>query len=391
MIWFRVYILLCLFAVACAIEEPSGEEKFISLGQKLGADLNDLSLIQQVHTRELVIGYAFADNNGCSTRYTDSQVKTDISDALNAWLDTLRGWSGLVASKGPIVSKFTYVKGQFVIGTPLDTDIAIGKEKHIRLANAEAYPSLQLWVTFQCYQGRSTYFWFKDASYAAITMLDEGLNIDYDTGTLLHEIGHAFGLYDTYVEEAHGTTSDCGEDLIVGCQPLAVMNLHNMLFSIHGEKRLGVDDIAGIRYVYRDIHANEQTCPADYTNELTTSGCKPKHPLVFAIMNGDLLNAAAIIKNMNAGQTNEELSALINKQDGKGQTLLHYAALRSASHGGDMYHLLIEHGANPLIQNNAGEMAIDIILQQLELALDARNTKTAQSLVTQVLQEAGKQ
>lgn len=370
-------LLSFVLVLACAVEPPSGDAKFVTLDQQRYG-LNNLSLVNQGHAQELVIGYAFFDNNGCSGRYTDNRVQSDISRVLNAWLEPLRGWSGLVASKGPIVDTYTYIKGEVSDGSVSATD-------------GNSIP--HLWVAFACREGRS-YYGFSittNPGPAVIVMYNSMASNygDYALSTLLHEVGHAFGLADTYVEQGGDSRryneSECGAAKIVGCEPLAVMNKTSWL--LHPlEVRLAADDIAGIRYVYRDIHAGERRCPAEYTPDMSTRGCRPKDPLIFAIMNGDIPNADALIKQSGA-LSDEDVTALINKQDGTGSTFLHYAALRSAGHGGASYHWLIEKGADITIKNNDGKTARDLLLPQIEKALDAQKTNIAQSLMSQALKD----
>ena len=384
----KMLILLvccCYLAVACAVEQPAGEIKFVTTGQIRGVAHHRVSLMQEAHADELRIGYLFADNKGCSGRYTDSKVKKDLTRVLDAWLEPLRGWDKLVSDKGAIVSKYVFYKGTVENYDP-DPSLLLNQLKNAFLTQQ---PSLK--VLFPCKPGRSYYVWTVSAMHtdSLIVQFDMGEGLNYALATLTHEMGHAFGLHDTYVGAGGASenydTSTCGSDAIVGCQPLSAMNVHYKVMLSH-EARLAADDIAGIRYVYRDIHAGERSCPDEYVGEATTGGCVPKNPLLFAIKNGDLLNAEKLIKE-DETVSDQDIANLINKPDGEGYTLLHYAALQSASHGGKVYDWLLKNGADSSIKDNAGNTPVDLLLPQIEMALDANDPRIAESLISQALKE----
>ena len=176
---------------------------------------------------------------------------------------------------------------------PLDDDQLLG-------------PVDVLSIIFYCRQGRSfarVYGFFpieihmhqEDNVYAGITDQKK-----FDLTTLHHEVGHAFGLGDTYIERddrkaeviSHYNISDGGSDYTIGKQPLSVMNASRQIgFNYMTEElQLGADDIAGINWLYdyrmfRDIALSD--CPADYLYEHSTKGCRPRYPLIFAVKQND--------------------------------------------------------------------------------------------------------
>ena len=111
----------------------------------------------------------------------------------------------------------------------------------------------------------------------------------YSRSTLLHEIGHAFGLADTYVEDDEdlhrfSIKSGGGLNYTVGKQPLSVMSgLSYVEVDPDEDSLLGNDDIDGIKWLYRYFHQRDtdvETCPSDYEFEIidrtkNISGCRP--------------------------------------------------------------------------------------------------------------------
>ena len=109
-----------------------------------------------------------------------------------------------------------------------------------------------------------------------IKIPDSNIIIDQDMQhTVLHEVGHAFSLGDTYISlggELEG-------------QPMSVMS-SNIFHDKDGNVILSRDDIVGIRYFYRYHNDPEErgkyrraikTLPADY------SGSTPAYPAIFEV------------------------------------------------------------------------------------------------------------
>ena len=91
----------------------------------------------------------------------------------------------------------------------------------------------ELDVIFYCTVGRS--FMITRTNPMQIHLFDEMGGETYSLATLVHEVGHVFGLADTYVD-ATGLTggpgrfnqSVCGSKHMVGCQPLSDNEQHKM-------------------------------------------------------------------------------------------------------------------------------------------------------------------
>ena len=186
----------------------------------------------------------------------------------------------------------------------------------------------------------------------------------YRLTTLHHEIGHAFGLGDTYVDLKRSASwrgrynvSDGGDAGTVGNQPISVMNWHYLIaLDSAGELQLGDDDISGINWLYNYYVAktiSSRGCPTSYHYERSTKGCIPRYPLIFAVKQ----NNFAIIKRL----LHFDSTINVNQQDELGNTALHYAANAQKIHGRTLYHYLISKGASTDLKNNNGKTARDLV------------------------------
>lgn len=348
----------------------SAEAKFVTLVQSLGEQGKPFSLLHKVHNESLTIRYGFAP--GCNSKYSDAQVERDITKVMRLWLEPLRDWSERPASD-PIVDTFTYLKGTAGEET--------GERNHRELSGPEGS---ELDITFYCQRGRT--FIFFGRTPPQIHIYEEAAN-SYSLSTLTHEVGHAFGLNDTYVEydntnsgrrfEAEGqlrhNRSDCGSEQMIGCQPLSIMNIDAWLVEDNNNPHLGEDDVAGLRWLYRYLITGDASCPSGFISELSTGGCIPADPLAFAMKQGDIANVIELLA---------ERGLPIDAQDDKGNTVLHYAAQRAASHGGYFYRQGIKAGGSPDIKNKQGETARDILLPSINSAMRSGKLHIAADLIS---------
>ena len=347
----------------------SADVKFVTLVQSLGDQAKPFSLLHKAHNASITIRYGFAPE--CNDKYTDTQVEDHITQVMRLWLSPLHNWNER-PSTDAIVDSFTYLKG-----------IAGEKQGELNSRELSGPAGSELDITFYCEQGRS-FIAFAETP-AQIHLYEEDAG-NYSLATLTHEVGHAFGLNDTYVEyettnsgkyyEADGqlryNQSDCGSELMIGCQPLSIMNVHVWLVDSNNILHLGEDDVAGIRWLYRYLVTGDVDCPLGFISELSTGGCVPEDPLDFAMKQGDIANAIELLA---------ERGLSIDAQDEKGNTVLHYAAQRAASHGGYFYRKGIEAGASPDITNIAGKSPRDILLPAIEKAVQLRRLYTAEDLI----------
>ena len=142
--------------------------------------------------------------------------------------------------------------------------------------------------------------------------------------SLLHEIGHCFGLLDTYVRNIPGEEFQVSRGGLVGTighQPASVMSGLNSPRP-HGT-RISQDDANGIVWLYKFYHENlplEDCIFPDYELEQSPDGCRPKYLLIFEIKYGREDLALEVMR--------DDENTDINAKDGDGMTALHYAIIK---------------------------------------------------------------
>ena len=145
--------------------------------------------------------------------------------------------------------------------------------------------------------------------------------------SLLHEIGHCFGLLDTYIrphltlEELRVSRGGIGRT--IGHQPGSVMSGHNAPLP-HGT-RISQDDANGMGvWLYKFYHENlplEDCIFPGYELEKDPDGCRPKYPLIFEIKHSNERLASNVI--------HDDENTDINAKDGDGMTALQYAVIKA--------------------------------------------------------------
>ena len=201
----------------------------------------------------------------------------------------------------------------------------------------------------------------------------------YRLTTLLHEVGHAFGLADTYIDSSPGImasrfsiASTGGDSSVIGKQPLSVMNKHSLVALDHlDEIDITDDDRNGIEWLYRryvigDVKSTD--CLGDYQFEASTNGCTPKYLFIHTARQGNIDAIDRLLKG--------DSKIDINQQDSLGNTALHYAATKEYRdlHGDKLYLYLqsICHPDNscsdPTIANNVGKTAEELFGDNDDLA-----------------------
>ena len=168
---------------------------------------------------------------------------------------------------------------------------------------------------------------------------------------IAHEIGHAFGLEDTYPLRKNDPRK---VDKNRG-QPASVMS-NIMFFDEDGELALGEDDKNAIRWLYKYYHSREDLKKLkdpcffkDYYYHTESETCRHKHPLITDLKNARFqevlmnkakhnhqaerhkLSATMILEDMAMQRIKDPYgdAGRINAQDNDGYTALHYAVLYS--------------------------------------------------------------
>ncbi len=366
-------ILSFVLLTSCILRPPPpADKKFMALHHEQRLRLHG-ALINKVHAPHLVINYGYGDDCPPEARNNDERLTGAVSKALRTWLQPLRDY----------------------------TDKQIVKDFRYRLVADPRPAAGDMWIIFHCGLGAST---------ALVGGATPGINLRSGTkaviqlmNSLMHEMGHVFGLDDTYIttkERGKPGVSKGGLKHTRGTQPNSVMALsgdirgHEDPIALDGLAVLFKDDINGIIWLYRHVHEGlplEDCAFPEYELEEDPMGCRPKYPLIFEIKYGrsdfwagEVLNDDRDI-DINA-QDKDGLTALhhavlkgykelvielskhqgidINAQDKDGLTALHHAVLKRFD---DVVARLIAHqDIKPFLKNADGHRALDLA-RQLEL------------------------
>ena len=260
------------------------------------------NLIRRVHKAEWVIGYVYTDNCPPKSRNNGAAIEEAITTSLRAWLQPVREMN----TGKPVVDDFRYVE-------------------KLEIAEAE-FKLYDLRIAFFCDLDTSHASVLADEAHPPALLMHRGTVVtDRFAFSLLHEIGHAFGLLDTYIRP-HLTLEELrvsrgGIERTIGHQPASVMSALNIPHP--WPTRISQDDANGIVWLYRFYHENlalEDCIFSDYELEKSPDGCRPKYPLIFEIKHGDENLALRVI--------NEDENTDVNAKDGDGMTALQYAVIK---------------------------------------------------------------
>ena len=296
----HLYLTLGLAVCLCFSTLPA-TQGFITFDHRTREEFKRKrnNLIRRVHKAEWVIGYRYMDNCPPSARNNGQAIEEAITTSLRAWLQPVREMN----TGKPVVDDFRYVPN-FVI-----------KE----IAELKQY---DLTVFFFCDFGQSSALTGANEAVPPEIHLHRGTVVDnHFKASLLHEIGHSFGLLDTYRRNIPGEefqVSRGGLLRTIGHQPGSVMSGMNVPRPILSS--ISQDDANGIVWLYKFYHENlplEDCIFPDYELEKSPDGCRPKSPLIFEIKHGDENLAIKVIR--------EDRNTDINAKDETGATALDYA------------------------------------------------------------------
>ena len=260
------------------------------------------NLIRRVHKAEWVIGYRYTDNCPPKSRNNGKAIEETITTALRAWLKPVRELN----TGKPVVDDFRYVP-------------------HLVFPLTDAELKLyDLAIEFYCDFGTSHALVGADDAVPPLLKMHRGTFVDDQfAGVLLHEIGHTFGLLDTYTRPP--AVSKGGLAKTIGHQPASVMS--NINYPPPRPTRVSQDDANGIVWLYKFYHENlalEDCIFPDYELEKSPDGCRPKYPLIFEIQHG----GEEIGERLALRVIREDENTDINAKDGNGMTALQYAVIK---------------------------------------------------------------
>ena len=306
-LWLTLGLAVCLCLVTLPATQGfmAGDHR---IPERIKRNLNNL--IRRVHKAEWVIGYVYTDNCPPAARKNGAAIEEAITTSLRAWLKPVRELN----TGKPVVDDFRYVPNLV-----------------FPLSEAER-KSYDLLISFFCDFGKSHALVGADEVRSPYIKLHRGTEVDRFAGVLLHEMGHAFGLLDTYIRP-HLTLEELrvsrgGLATTIGHQPASVMSGLN--FPLPVPSRISQDDANGIVWLYKFYHENlplEDCIFPDYELEKSPDGCRPKYPLIFEIKHGR--------EELAIGVIGQDKNTDINAKDETGATALDYALAKG-------YNLLVD-------------------------------------------------
>ena len=300
-----LWLMVGLAVYLCVVTLPA-TEGFITYDHRnprVRRKLN--SLIRRVHKAEWVIGYVYTDNCPPKSRNNGKAIEEAITTSLRAWLQPVREMN----TGKPVVDDFRYVE-------------------KLEIAEAD-FKLYDLRIAFFCDLDTSHASVLADEAHPPALLMHRGTFVDGRFKfSLLHEIGHCFGLLDTYIrphltlEELRVSRGGIGRT--IGHQPGSVMSGHNVPLP-HGSG-ISQDDANGIVWLYKFYHENlplEDCIFPDYELEQSPDGCRPKYPLIFEIKHGR--------ESLTIRFIDDDENTDINAKDGDGMTALQYAVIKGYS------------------------------------------------------------
>ena len=295
-------IPLALLTACIVRPTPPAQEKFYALTIK-----EIRVLMNEITKQQWRIGYNFTADCPLDFRQKEQELKELISKALQTWLQPLR-------TQYPH-KKFT---ANFLLVRQPDAVQCAIRDHTLR--------ELDTRVTFDC-QGKGTSFAQRSAHDGKAPALcikkRAGVAINWNfTFDIVHELGHAFGLGDTYARDL--LTSSGGLAHTLGKQPASVMAAIRVDPLGNSPFHLGEDDKNGIIWLYRYLHEDHPVGDCffpDYVREGWDGICRPKYPLIFEAKHGSLDTVQQILL--------DDPTLDLNARDHTGMTALHYAVQRA--------------------------------------------------------------
>ena len=271
-------------------------------------------LIKRVHEEHWDIFYRF-DADCPDSRKTEENyrvLREKLEEGIRIWLAPLRE-----ITDRPIVDKFVFYKST---------------ETSLSRAENDPHVEHEIAATFRCKAGRS----LADRRGRRFSMSEKANgrnsaafgNLPYSDITLLHELGHAFDLADTYIGNPSFSPPSSGTYLrTIGNQPKSVMS------GAYCDRQGGLclDDKRAIQWLYRyhwegldptdcppEFVYEELTHTSDFYINRTVGGCVYKQPLIIELRQRELDRARRLLAN--------DTNLKINAQDEHGYAALHYIA-----------------------------------------------------------------
>ena len=174
--------------------------------------------------------------------------------------------------------------------------------------------------------------------------------------SLVHEMGHIFGLADTYLRGEDWGKPELdkgGPDSTKGTQPVAIMSGVSKFHKDGG--MLGRDDKNGIVWLYKRRYEGlvlKDCFFPDYELEKDPLGCRPKYPLIFALKHGAEVQAIVVLR--------DDAGLDVNVRDEDGMTALHHAVLNNYTR---VVKTLLQRDDLKYYKNNEGQTPLQLATQ----------------------------
>ena len=348
-------LLVILVIISCKVAKTDGDTKFVTLLHHEDYERfvnGENILVKRVHEDHWDILLQVHDSCPDSRKTTDTYrtFREHLDKAIHAWLAPLRE-----IERKPIVNKLIYHRDK----------------------SQQSYFDIS--VIFKCERGTSTSKIIDRIITMRETPRTDGRitpNLPYRTKVLLHELGHAFDLADTYISKVgnFAAPSSGGPSYTIGNQPQSVMSSRACL--IDGKDVLCLDDKRAIQWLYRYHHENLPLtdCPPEFVFEelvhdnKTVGGCVYKHPLIMEARQKHLGGMLRLFK--------DDSNLKINDQDKLGNTALHYIATFPLVDTVDALEKFLDYpGIDLNIRNKYGN-------RPLHLAASLNNQRMCQYLIS---------
>lgn len=295
-----------------------GENSLSTIFQRRWYYRNKL-LIKIVHEKKWHISIKY-DNGVNFTKDKKKELEKTVEEALRVWLAPVREYS-----KKDVVDDFEFIEKN---------------PPHFRrYQKRKPQKPVDLEIAFKNRLGKS-YFVSRLTDGLGMIRMYKEIEIpssadshvpqnasDYSWNTLLHELGHAFGLLDTYPGllsiYGWGRKSTGGSWDTSGKHAESIMS-GSVSFSIGKRAELTYDDKIGIQDLYRYYvlgYKDKRECSSEeFKWDKDSAGCIPKYPIIFAAKHGDKLTLLSILLS--------DPSVNVNETDPLGNTALHEAVMR---------------------------------------------------------------
>ena len=263
-------------------------------------------LVKKVHEPQWRIGYNFLF--GCAGAFKEKELEAAMTKSLRVWLQPLRE---LYPDK-VFTDDFLFVR------LP---------DMKACYDNREARRQVDIRITFSCKVAASGAL-VAGGVYAPEVCMRKGTAINrLFLFSLAHELGHAFGMKDTYARGILVSTG--GLTLTEGKQPSSIMAGLPGLQRPRPFPYLKEDDKNGIIWLYKYYHEDQPAGACFFPDYVPVEGilkpkgiraCEPRAPLIYEVKHGAAANVLTILR--------DDPNLDLNARDSGGNTALHYAVRR---------------------------------------------------------------